>query len=219
METLPFPRSVFGDFEDVYSPAEDTFLLLDALELDLAHLRSHVTIGLECGSGSGAVITALSKALGTGNRLLIATDINFAACSLTKKCALYNRQSRIETLQANLGQPFHHRLENQVDLLVFNPPYVPTDSDELRDDHHNKINLSWAGGQDGRVVIDNFLMQNVPQLLSKPNGVAYLVALDRNNINQLTNCLSDIWRIKGTVVIQRRAGTESLHVIKYSWIN
>ena len=37
-------------------------------------------------------------------------------------------------------------LNHLVDILLFNPPYVPTDDDEVgRDD----IYASWAGGEDG----------------------------------------------------------------------
>ena len=44
------------------------------------------------------------------------------------------------------------------DLVVFNPPYVPTDEDELRRALTTRdISASWAGGPSGRVVIDRFI--------------------------------------------------------------
>lgn len=217
MDTLHFPQAVFGEFTDVYPPAEDTFLLIDALESDLDMLRKQAYICVECGSGSGAVITSLSKAIGSSNRLMIAIDINREACLMTGKCKQFNLQDHIEIIQGHLTSPFDGRLDNQVDLLVFNPPYVPTDTKELKTEQSSQLDLSWAGGHGGRAVIDRFLNE-VPRLLSKPYGVAYLVALDRNDINNLQGFLLNDWGIKGEVVKHRRAGSELLFVIKYSWL-
>ena len=41
-----------------------------------------------------------------------------------------------------------------MDILLFNPPYVPTESDEVCG---TGIEASWAGGVDGREVIDRFI--------------------------------------------------------------
>ena len=42
----------------------------------------------------------------------------------------------------------------RVDVMVFNPPYVPTPDEEVAG---CGIEASWAGGTDGRIVIDQFL--------------------------------------------------------------
>uniref|UniRef100_A0A6G1SAL7 Methyltransferase HEMK2 n=1 Tax=Aceria tosichella TaxID=561515 RepID=A0A6G1SAL7_9ACAR len=227
MQTPYLPRAIFGDdFNHVYEPAEDTFLLLDALEQDLELLKEGVDICLECGSGSGTIITALSIAFKQGleqeattkNRLMLATDINHEACRTTRKCASYHNQlHNLEIIRTNLAESLVDRLGNSVDLLLFNPPYVPTDSNETVEGA-NQLQHSWAGGKKGRELIDIFLESYVPRLLNKPNGVAYMVALSENNINELCNALSDKHKLAGKVVLQRRAGPELLHVIKYQWI-
>ncbi|KAJ1719306.1 S-adenosylmethionine-dependent methyltransferase, partial [Coemansia erecta] len=49
-------------FASVYEPAEDTYLLLDALENDLARLHARrPTICVEIGSGSGCVSAFLGQ--------------------------------------------------------------------------------------------------------------------------------------------------------------
>jgi len=217
------PRTIFGeDFKKVYEPSEDTFLLLDSLEQDLPSLESTASICLECGSGSGLVITALSKALqntGSTRRLMIATDINAAACKTTRKCADFHQQEGIQIVRTNLAESLVDRLKNCVDLLIFNPPYVPTELSEIESATNNQLCLSWAGGQDGRRTTDVFLRQYVPQLLSKPHGVAYLVAIEANNIEALQGLLLTDHGIDGSVIMRRRAGIESLSVIKYTWTN
>nr|XP_019585435.1 PREDICTED: hemK methyltransferase family member 2 isoform X2 [Rhinolophus sinicus] len=76
-----------GAFSDVYEPAEDTFLLLDALEAAMSELKG-VEICLEVGSGSGVVSAFLASMIGP-QALYICTDINpkAAACTLeTARC-------------------------------------------------------------------------------------------------------------------------------------
>ena len=52
-----------ADFDSVYEPAEDTFILLDALEADLS-LLANSRVCLEIGSGSGCVSTFLGLVVG-----------------------------------------------------------------------------------------------------------------------------------------------------------
>lgn len=45
-------------------------------------------------------------------------------------------------------------LEGKLDIIIFNPPYVPTEDDEVAMDG---IEASYAGGERGRRVIDRFM--------------------------------------------------------------
>jgi len=60
------------------------------------------------------------------------------------------------------------RLPLPLDVLIFNPPYVPTPNDEVGGDG---IEASWAGGECGREVIDRFLPL-LPSLLAPPRACA-----------------------------------------------
>lgn len=68
METPILPVSRFGHYFErfVYEPAEDTFLLLDALEAELDKIQKiEPKLCVEIGCGSGTIITALIKTLST----------------------------------------------------------------------------------------------------------------------------------------------------------
>ena len=52
------------------------------------------------------------------------------------------------------------RLRHAVDVLIFNPPYVPTYDDEADDAQLGAdIQGAWAGGRDGMRVTDVLLEQ------------------------------------------------------------
>lgn len=72
---------IFFLFQYVYEPAEDTFLMLDALENELNFIEElNPLICAEIGSGSGINITALSKKLAKSK--CFAIDINSIACKV-----------------------------------------------------------------------------------------------------------------------------------------
>ncbi|XP_077735027.1 methyltransferase HEMK2 isoform X1 [Canis aureus] len=162
-----------GPFSNVYEPAEDTFLLLDALEAAAAELTG-VEICLEVGSGSGVVSAFLASMIGP-QALYMCTDINPEAAACTLETAHCNNVS-IQPVITDLVNGLLPRLKEKVDLLVFNPPYVVTPPEEVGS---HGVEAAWAGGRNGREVMDRFFPL-APDLLS-PRGLFYLVTIKENN--------------------------------------
>ncbi|NXA21726.1 HEMK2 methyltransferase, partial [Ibidorhyncha struthersii] len=211
--TLPTPRydhvGPEGPFGDVYEPAEDTFLLLDALERDAARLReAGVKICLEIGSGSGVVSTFLASSVIGSNALYICTDINPMAAYCTLETALLNNV-HLQPVITDLVKGLSPRLNGKVDLLVFNPPYVVTPSEEVES---HGIEASWAGGKKGREVMDR-VFPLVPDLLS-PGGLFYLVTIKENNPDEILETMKKRG-LEGTQVLSRQAGQEMLTILKF----
>jgi release factor glutamine methyltransferase len=200
------------DFDRVYEPSEDTFLLLDALENEqhfLEILRPLICVEIGCGSGVvSAFLTSLLKRKQIGH-ICVATDINEYAARMTKKTLERNKVEGdvvITDLLSNLST----RLAGQIDVLLFNPPYVETSSEEVGS---LGLECAWAGGQKGREVMDRIL-PTVSELLS-PVGVFYLVLVEQNEPSEVSDLLmSDGMYVKW--ILARRAGRERLMVLRCS---
>jgi release factor glutamine methyltransferase len=77
--------------DSVYPPAEDTFILLDALEKDYEFISSRKpSFCLELGCGSGVVINFFKKLFNNIPLECLAIDINFEATQITMQTGLLN---------------------------------------------------------------------------------------------------------------------------------
>ncbi|XP_031707815.1 methyltransferase N6AMT1 isoform X2 [Anarrhichthys ocellatus] len=197
-----------GDFRDVYEPAEDSFLLIDALEKDAALLQQmSPCVCLEVGSGSGVVSAFLASLVGP-SALYLCTDVNPAAAQCTAKTASCNKAS-LQPVITSLAEGLLPRLSGEVDVLLFNPPYVVTPSEEVGS---SGIEAAWAGGKRGREVTDRFLPV-VAQLLSS-KGLFYLVTIAENEPEEIIRFLGKCG-LRGETCMSTRAGNERLSVLRF----
>lgn len=201
--TLKTPLYNLHNYPNVYEPSEDTFLLLDALELDIENiLEKKPNFIVEIGSGNGVIITALATYIKSVK--CFATDLNFEACKATNHTTKLNNVL-IEICNMHLLSCFK---EHMFDIVVFNPPYVVTDSDEIVG---NGIARAWAGGINGREVIDDFLKQ-LPQMLSS-KGICYMVIIKENNLEDIKSIIKKIG-LHINILKERKVPSEHLYVLK-----
>lgn len=193
--------------------------MIDALESDLKFINNlNPILCVEIGSGSGINITALANVLKHAS-FFIATDINPFATQITKSTATHNKAS-IEPIQMDLVTSL---TPNSIDLLIFNPPYVPT-STSVQKGHQSydesnftgetldpNLIKSWAGGVNGREVMDR-VINSLDTILS-PIGVFYLLALKENNIADIIEKLKKLG-FYSKVILDRKIRGEHLFVIK-----
>ncbi|KAG0146837.1 hypothetical protein CROQUDRAFT_670889 [Cronartium quercuum f. sp. fusiforme G11] len=204
------------DYRDVYEPAEDTFILLDALEADSDFLHSlKPLICVEIGSGSGCVSVFAQKMLSRIPTIHICTDINPKALQATNSTFHQNALPTPNLIRTSLTSSL--RLNEMIDLLLFNPPYVPTSNEEYEGATSGFIEASWAGGPIG-MTLTNHLLNSLNQLLVPGRGVLYMVAVKENKPEEII----DRMRTRGfdaRIVLKRRAGREYLHVLRISRSN
>jgi release factor glutamine methyltransferase len=129
--------------EDVYRPAEDTFLLARAVHATLRPGQSFLEVG--CGAGLVSLVAARAGATAT------ATDLNPHAVELLRHNARENRL-KVHAIQTDLlggvAGPF--------DVVAFNPPYLPTTPAEYVP---GPLNLAFDGGPDGNATVLRFAAQ------------------------------------------------------------
>lgn len=139
---------------DVYEPHDDTFLLARVVQ-ERVRPGMHV---LEVGCGAGVVAMTAARA----GAVVTATDANPTAVELCRHNAKQNglAMTVVETdLLAGLEGPF--------DLIVFNPPYLPTAEEDVV---QGPLNLAFDGGHDGNETVLRFAAQ-IASLPSRPAEV------------------------------------------------
>lgn len=218
---LPTPITGNIDYDKVYEPSEDSFLLLDCFEQEKDFIQStfkeYIPLVTEIGTGSGIVTTFLGKNV-LPKAIFITTDINPHACKAVIETMDCNKENPrdiclLDSTQMNLTSGIR---PHAVDILVFNPPYVPaSEIPEIptQDEDPIWLDLALVGGQDGMVVTWKVL-DNLEQVLSD-HGIAYILFCARNKPDLVANVMRERgWNVKS--VINRKAGWEVLSVLKFS---
>ncbi|KAK3952071.1 methyltransferase domain-containing protein [Pseudoneurospora amorphoporcata] len=206
---------------------------------------------LEVGPGSGVVIAFLtahaSTIFGTPHVLTTAIDVSPFACAatnLTVRKAVSEAEAEAEAenpstsgqwtsaIQGDLVSPLR---PGSVDVLVFNPPYVPTPGlpapppaplQELRDkttfeEDSHLLELTYAGGKDGMETTDR-LIDALPGVLSE-RGVAYILLCAQNKPEDVKGRIRSMgtgtgegegWKAETVGTSGKQAGWEKLQIVR-----
>ena len=123
---------------------------------------------LEIGTGTGCIAVALAQLLPAAT--VFATDLSMQALELAQKNAIdHHVSNRIRFVKENLFSD-KQGLRGWADVLVSNPPYIPTkELDKLEPEVLNEPRMALDGGKDGLDAI-RAITAMAPKML-KPGGI------------------------------------------------
>lgn len=236
---LPTPDTSHVSFATIYEPAEDSYLLLDTLSApaeskwlqERFHHRSPLVV--EVGTGSGVVVaflTANAEQIFGRPVISLGIDVNSNACNATKQTvikAIADQSSKSHYLASICGDLCSSLRPGSVDVLVFNPPYVPSEQlpslpnvtrvyrDKFEHDSH-LLSLSYDGGEDGMETTTR-LLEQIPHALSR-QGVAYVLLCAQNKPDAVKNSIRELpdgpWLVETVGSSGKKAGWEKLQIVR-----
>jgi len=194
IKDLPDPI-INNDLKKVYTPSDDSYLIIDYFKkninynyFDGRNIKKIKRI-LDIGTGNGiiAIFFQIIKTQNPNfNPEIYASDISEDSINCAKSNEKVNNfENEIIFIQSDLFKSFPDTLKNSFDIIVFNPPYLP--SSELINDSINKakIDYSWDGGKKGYEIIIKFL-ENVNKFIKK-DSYMYYISSSKSNLNKLVD--------------------------------
>ena len=130
--------------ENVLTPRNDSEILIEAVLSNYNNMQEELKI-LDLGTGSGCLVLSLLKMYKYASGL--AVDISEKALKVAKQNAENLKINNIKFLKNN----WNDNIEEKFDIIISNPPYIPTKEIKELEPEVNKFNplLALDGGEDG----------------------------------------------------------------------
>jgi release factor glutamine methyltransferase len=191
MSVRIYRNKEFELLDDVYDPGEDSYLLVEAA-LKEAKPGDRV---LEVGTGSGVVSLFVQDLAAS----VVATDISPIAC----------RNARLNGVQV-VRTDLYSGICGLFDLVIFNPPYLPTVPEEQLG---SWLNRAFDGGLTGRREIERFV-KDIDRILD-PHGRILTVISSITGIDE-TEALFKENGFRMATVATEKVPFEKLVVLRFS---
>jgi HemK-related putative methylase len=206
-------------FNGVYPPSDDTYLIIDYFKkqvnenffdgLPITNIRKI----LDMGTGTGIIalfFQEIKKYFSNFISKIYASDISDAAI----RCATLNERTNnykdnITFIESDLFRKFPTNLQHSFDIIVFNPPYLPSINYKENNIIHNRSDSNWDGGERGFEVFLEFLRQVKIFLNSEQKYYIYYISSSSADLSQLNEEL-EILGFQNSVLNKRHVFFEDI---------
>jgi len=152
---------------EIYEPAEDSYLMSEALGAELPELLS-----------KNPQLKLLEIGVGSGINLNIAKDAgikikNIFGCDINNEAVNHCRKLGFNCIKSNL----FGEVNGKFNVIIFNPPYLPEDEREPKDSR-----LTTTGGLQGNELTIKFLKE-AKEHLSKDGRIFLITSSLASSIN------------------------------------
>ena len=199
VKTFHFKGLIIDFHPEVYEPAEDTFQLIESVEV-----KEGDTV-LEIGTGCGIVALECAR-IGAE---VICSDLNPHAVKLAKRNYLTNKSSLKGSVEIRQGDLFSVlNKDERFDVVIFNPPYLPTQPED-RIGGTGWFDIATDGGVDGLELTKRFIDGLSKHL--KKTGHAYFVFSSLSNRKRLDEHIFNAG-LKSEIILSRLFDDEQIDV-------
>ncbi len=105
---------------------------------------------------------------------------------------LNNFNNEIVFLQSDLFKNFPEYLKSSFNIIIFNPPYLPSSSLVNENKNEKKIDHSWNGGIKGYEIIIDFIKEARIFLNFKKAHYIYFISSNRTNLDELNKQINEL---------------------------
>ena len=199
--SLPDPI-IHCDFENVYTPSDDSYLIIDYFKRKINQnyfdgiKLSEIKKILDLGTGTGiiAIFFQLIKMENPNfNPEIYGSDILEDSIKCTKLNVKINKtNNQIKLIHSDLFKSFREKLKHSFDIIIFNPPYLPSSSLIKENLNKQNIDYSWDGGLKGYELLIDFLTSAKIFLNLKKEHAIYCITSSRTNLIELNKLITNL---------------------------